>query len=118
MAIGGGDPNITIATCRNTLRAAIVAPPKKRNWVQITLTSFCLGGLSFNIAATASAFLARMLAMPQAQPLAALAGIFLFFWLAAQAIFWVSGVGVLGRLLSGRVLTVREGLDDLYLHRS
>ena len=113
----GGDKNTTIATCRNTLRAAIMAAPRNRNWVQIALMTFCMAGLSFNIATTTSAVLARMLAMPQAQPLAVVTGVFLFFWLAAQAVFWVTGVGVLGRLVTARAMTFREGLDDLLLHR-
>ena len=40
------------ADCRTSLRVAIAAPHyKRRNWVQIVLTAFCLSGLGFNISA-------------------------------------------------------------------
>ena len=108
----------SLATCRNTLRTLIAVPQRSRNWVQIVFLFFCISGLSFNISTTASAFFARMLAMPQAHALAILSGIFLFFWLAAQAILWTIGVGALGRMLQGRAMTLNEALSDLFLRRA
>ena len=110
--------NAPPVSCRNTLRAAIAVPQASRNWVQIVFMTFCLSGLSFNISATASAFFARMLAMPQAQGIAILSGIFLFFWLATQAIAWAIGIGALGRMLRGRAMTLNEALTDLFLRRT
>ena len=113
-----GKPHLTLVTCRNSLRAAIAVPQRSRNWVQIVFLAFCISGLSFNISTTASAFFARMLAMPQAHAFAIATGIFLFFWLAAQAILWAIGVGALGRLLRGRAMTLNEALTDLFLRRA
>lgn len=113
-----GKPNLTLVTCRNSLRAAIAVPQRSRNWVQILFLGFCISGLSFNISSTAVAFFARMLAMPQAHAMAIAAGVFLFFWLATQAILWAIGVGALGRMLRGRAMTLGEALGDLFLRRA
>lgn len=118
MTKGKGKPNLTLVTCRSSLRAAIAVPQRSRNWVQILFLGFCIAGLSFNISSTASAFFARMLAMPQAQVLAVATGVFLFFWLATQAIIWTIGVGALGRMLRGRAMTLGEALGDLFLRRA
>ena len=119
MDVRTGENPKTTANCRTSLRAAIASPHhKRRNWVQICLVAFCLAGLGFNISATVSAFARHMASFAQGQSLSTLLAIFLFFWLATQAILWVTGIGVLNRLLKGRVLTLREGLDDLFLHRS
>lgn len=106
------------ANCRNTLRATISAPNPRRNWVQILLLSFCMTGLAFNILTTMSAFTTRLMALPQSKLVFLASGAFLFFWMMAQIILWLTGVGVLGRLLRGRAMTLREGLDDLFLRRA
>ena len=110
--------NASPVTCRASLRAAIAVPQRSRNWVQIAFLGFCIAGLSFNISTTAAAFFSRMLAMPQANALAVATGIFLFFWLATQAILWTIGVGALGRLLRGKAMTLNEAMSDLFLRRA
>lgn len=105
------------ANCRNTLRAAITAPNPRRNWVQIMLLSFCMTGLAFNILTTMNAFSARLMVLPQSKLIFLASGAFLFFWMMTQVILWLTGIGVLGRMLRGRAMTLREGLDDLFLHR-
>ena len=106
------------ANCRNTLRAAISAPHQRRNWVQILMLGFCMTGLAFNILTTLTAFTTRLMALPQSKLVFLATGAFLFFWMMAQIILWLTGIGVLGRMLRGRAMTLREGLDDLFLRRA
>lgn len=100
------------AACRASLRAAIVRRPRSRNWLQIGLCTFGLAGLATNIAATGGAVGKVMLIAATGLLGFAKLG-FLFFWLAAQVVLWTIGAGVLGRLVSGRAMTMREAADDI-----
>lgn len=102
----------TAASCRHTLRAAIKSRSRRRNWLQIGLCTFGLAGLATNVSATGGALGKTMLiSATGALGFAKLA--FLFFWLAAQVVIWLIGAGVLGRLVGGRALTMREAAEDV-----
>ena len=99
-------------TCRQSLRAAIIRTSRRRNWVQVGLCTFGLAGLGTNIAATGLG-VGKTMALAAGGVLAFAKLVFLFYWLAAQILLWLLAVGVLGRLLSGRALTMREAADGL-----
>ena len=100
------------AACRHSLRAAIVRRPQARNWLQIGLCTFGLAGLATNLSATGGAVAKTMMIATTGLFGFAKLG-FLFFWLAAQVVMWLIGAGVLGRLVSGRAMTMREAADDI-----
>lgn len=103
----------SIANCRHTLRVAIAHKPRRRNWVQIVLCGFGMAGLASNIAATGAGVVKAIGVGAGLMAFAKL--VFLFFWLAAQIVFWLIAVGVLGRLVAGRALTIREAADGMLM---
>lgn len=101
----------SIANCRRSLRAAIAHKPRRRNWVQIGLCAFGMAGLASNLSGTAAGVLKAIGVGAGLVGFAKL--VFLFFWLAAQIVLWLMALGVLGRLVAGRALTIREAADDM-----
>ncbi|MEM9059528.1 MAG: hypothetical protein AAGD13_03625 [Pseudomonadota bacterium] len=118
MRVPPGAEITTRPNCRTSLRSAITeSAHARRNWVQIVLICFCMSGMVFNIANTATTLTGKLVDPSGLSIALGVWTIFLFFWLATQVVVWLFGAGALGRLVTGRALSLREALDDMLLHR-